>query len=448
MKRNIIILLFSILSFSALSQNGTFHLICVIDRYSNIAESCKKDFDNIKKFITNVTNDLKIPLKVYDVEFYAAKSKKFITDFKCSPNDIVFFYYSGHGYRYNDQDVVWPFLNVCKSENDQIDQCALSLNWVYKEIEKKNPRLTISLGDCCNSLIGINEPKMQLSRDIKYKSQHAPEGYKNLFLETKGTIVASGSIPGQYSLGTEDGGIFSNSLIEVLTNSRENSSVNWKLVMAKATTDAESNSKKEQKPHFMVIDEKGTFYSEGNYPDNQLVVNNNVTNNDDNNVVNNNDVPDVNNVNDNPDDNTNDDYNIYTDDEYEEYVEEYDENQLQSDALFSMGLIYIAGLGSDDGNISETEMNSFYEFFNSTMTGWGYQAENVNDFIEKLSKWLENMNENEVQTELTNSLQTLKKSYDDENFNQIVFDNLKQMVDNPKSADFQQMLTYFKSLSD
>jgi hypothetical protein len=77
MKKIIIILFFNLLSLTILAQNGTFHLICVIDRFSNIAESCQKDFDNMKKFITDVTNDLNIPLKVYDIEFYANKSKKF-----------------------------------------------------------------------------------------------------------------------------------------------------------------------------------------------------------------------------------------------------------------------------------------------------------------------------------------------------------------------------------
>ncbi len=425
-KKIIITLIISIITWPIFAQNGTIHLICYIDRYSNIAESCKKDFENIKTLITDVAKDLNIPIKVYDIEFYSTASKKFISDFKCGPNDIVFYYYSGHGFRYDDQDVVWPYMNVCKSNNDPIEKCALSLNWVYQELEKKGPRLTISMGDCCNSLIGMNEPKMSLSRSLSYRSQHAPDGYKKLFLETKGVVVASGSIAGQYSLGTEDGGIYSNSLIEVLKNSRENSAVSWQAVLAKTTSISLTNSDNKQKPQFMVSDGQGIFYSEGKYPDENVIADNN------NNQV----------IEDNP----TDDNNVSDDNNYVEYNEDYNESELQSEALYAMGFIYILGLSADDNNISDAEQEAFYNFFNSTMTDWGYESSNVDEFINELAKWLENMQESDVEAELTNSLSNLKKSYDDENYNTIVFENLKQMVDNQDSEGFEGMLALFKSL--
>jgi hypothetical protein len=444
-KRLSILFIICALACQSFAQTGTFHLICDIDRYSNIAESCKKDFENIKAFLSDVASDLKILIKVYDIEFYATDSKKFISDFKCGPNDIVFYYYSGHGFRYDDQDVVWPYLNVCKKDNDPIEKCALSLNWVYQEIEKKGPRLAISMGDCCNSLIGMNEPKMSLSRNLTFRNQHQPEGYKKLFLETKGIIVASGCIPGQYSLGTDEGGIYTNSLIEVLKNSRENSSVNWKVVLAKATSIAETNSNKEQKPQFMIADSDGKFYSEGKYPENLVIadVNNNVNNNINN--INNNVNNNVNSIvnNDNPD---NQDYNVYDDEDYKEYEDNYDDTEMESEALYSMGFIYILGLSSDDENISDKELNSFYDFFNSTMTDWGYESENVDQFTEELAKWIEKIPESEMEAELTNSLSILKKYYDKENYNTIVFENLVQMVDNPDSEGFKNIVAAFKSM--
>jgi hypothetical protein len=431
MKKKIaIIIIISVLTLPIFAQTGTLHLICNIDRFSNIAESCKKDFANMKTFLTDVTNDLKIPMKVYDVEFYAKDSKKFISNFKCGPNDIVFYYYSGHGFRYDDQDVVWPYMNVCKSNNDPMETCALSLNWVFQEIQKKGPRLTISMGDCCNSLVGMNEPKMSLSRSMTYRSQHVPEGYKKLFLETDGLVVASGSIPGQYSLGTEDGGMYTNSLIEVLKNSRENASVSWKVVLAKAVSITENNSNKEQKPHFMVVDKSGRFYSEGKYPENQDVAD--VNDNNENNQVN--------------DDPTVQDNNVYNEEDYQEYEEGYDQAEVESQVLYSMGFIYILGLSSDDGNISEKELTAFYNFFNSTMTEWGYESENVDQFIDELSKWLENMPESEMENELTNSIKTLKKYYEKDDYNSIVFETLTQMVDNKNAKGFKDILKAFKAL--
>jgi len=447
-KRITITLIICILSWPILAQNVKFHLICNIDRYSNVAESCKKDFDNVKAFFTDVANDLKIPIEVYDVDFYGAESKKFITAFKCSPNDIVFYYYSGHGFRYDDQDVVWPYLHACKKDTDPIDKCSLSLNWVYQEIKKKNPRLTIAIGDCCNSLIGLNEPKMSLSRSLTYRNVHQPNGYKKLFLETKGSIVASGSIPKQYSYGTEEGGMFSNSLIEVLKNSRENPSVTWKAALTKATSITLTNSEKKQKPHFMVSDSQGMFYSEGKYPDDKIIANNtnNKPNNNTsntNNKPNNNNNNKPNNTNNNkPNNNTNN--NTINDDKV--YNEKYNQEEMQSEALYAMGLIYIVGLSADDSDISDAEQTAFYDFFSSTMTDWGYEADNVDQFIVELAKWIENMLESELETELSNSLSILKKYYDAKNYKIIVYDNLNIMVDDKTAQGFKDVLTLFKSM--
>jgi len=437
-KKFSILIILSIQVWPIFAQNITFHLICNIDRYSNIAESCNKDFENVKSNLTAIAYDLNIPIKVYDVEFNANDSKDFIKNFSCGTNDIVFYYYSGHGFRYDDQDVVWPYMNVCKNNSEPDENCALSLNWVFQEIEKKGPRLTIAIGDCCNDLVGINEPKMMLSRNLTFRSQHEPEGYKKLFFETKGVIVASGSIPGQYSLGTIDGGIYTNSLIEVLKNSRENPSASWKLILAKAVNITEANSNKEQKPHFMVIEQNERFYSEGNYPDNQTIVfeDNNHINILNNKVNNNNQVNNSNHNVTNPNENQ----------DYQEFEKNYDETQIQYEALYSMGLVYLLGLSADDNKVSDNESKMFYEFFNSTMTSWGYESENVDEFIDELSKWLGNMDESDIEVELKNSLNILKKYYDVSNYNTIVFDNLKIMVDNKDSQSFKDLMQTYKSL--
>jgi len=450
MKKKITItLIICILTWPTFAQNGTFHLICNIDRYSNVAESCQKDFENVKAFLTDVANDLKIPIKIHDVDFYGAESKKFISAFKCSPNDIVFYYYSGHGFRYDDQDVVWPYLYACKKDTDPIDKCSLSLNWVYQEIKKKNPRLTIAMGDCCNSLIGMNEPKISLSRSLTYKTVHQPVGYKKLFLETKGVIVASGSIPKQYSLGTTEGGMFSNSLIEVLKNSRETPTVTWKSALTKATNLTLTNSEKQQKPHFMVSDGQGMFYSEGKYPDDKIVANNTTNNNKPNNNTNNtnNNKPNNNKPNNNTNNkpnNTNNNTTNSNDDKV--YNETYNQEEMQAEALYGMGLIYVVGLSADDGEISEKEQKAFYDFFSETMINWGYEANNVDEFIGELAKWIENMQDSKFEAELSNSLGILKKYYDAKNYKIIVYDNLNIMVDNKSSQGYKDVLTLFKSL--
>ena len=40
--------------------NGTLHLICSIDKYSNIAESCKEDFKNVKNQFNSIASEIKM----------------------------------------------------------------------------------------------------------------------------------------------------------------------------------------------------------------------------------------------------------------------------------------------------------------------------------------------------------------------------------------------------
>ena len=52
----------------------TIHVINVIDRYSNIAESCDVDAKNIEKLFTNISNDIGMTLETYNIEFDQAKT--------------------------------------------------------------------------------------------------------------------------------------------------------------------------------------------------------------------------------------------------------------------------------------------------------------------------------------------------------------------------------------
>jgi hypothetical protein len=136
-----------------------------------------------------------------------------IEEFKCANDDVVIFYYSGHGVRaYQDAS---EFPQLCLGSSNQKD--FISLEYVKEKIEKKGPGLAIILADCCNSYNSNVMPKETVMITARArasdKSSH-DEGMRKLFLETKGSIIAASSRKGEVSWGSSYyGGLFTNGFL-------------------------------------------------------------------------------------------------------------------------------------------------------------------------------------------------------------------------------------------
>ena len=92
-----------------------------------------------------------------------------------------------------------------------------SLSQVLKRIEAKQPRLSIVLGDLCNSLSNAIPQKDVPEMKGATKISKAPcDFYKDLFLKVKGSIISSSSRPGETSAAFSDGGAFTICFTEAL----------------------------------------------------------------------------------------------------------------------------------------------------------------------------------------------------------------------------------------
>lgn len=178
-----------------------------------------------------------------------------LNNLSCGKDDIVIFYYSGHGGR-SPQETQDPFpwmqLVVDPYHTPWAASHYFSLSQVLKKIKAKQPRLSIVLGDLCNSLSNAIPHKEIPEMKGATKISKAPcDFYKDLFLKVKGSIIASYSKPGETSAAYEDGGAFTICFTEALQIMVSNNmKPDWNILLNNAKLRTSNMTDGEQNPIF------------------------------------------------------------------------------------------------------------------------------------------------------------------------------------------------------
>jgi len=97
--------------------------------------------------------------KITGTNFTKNAVNKAIAQLKPGPKDVVIFYYSGHGFRYNEDVSSYPRMALVANANQSPDAANLALEDVYNRILKRGALVTIVLADCCNEKYGAAPPK-------------------------------------------------------------------------------------------------------------------------------------------------------------------------------------------------------------------------------------------------------------------------------------------------
>ncbi len=209
MNRNINVLFLLIGIFvSHISMAATLHVIIVGDtNASDIGRSVTIDVRRIENLMKIVSKSTELRLNIQKITGNNLTPKNVenaVNHISPGSNDVVFFYWTGHGY--NRGDSVLPTMYLGKQES-----LNLGLSKIAKIIRGKNPRFSIVIGDTCNKPINGNR------RDINL-SIRGSENYKKLFLKYKGQVLAGGSKVGGYSYGNgRTGGVYTTAFLNSLT---------------------------------------------------------------------------------------------------------------------------------------------------------------------------------------------------------------------------------------
>jgi len=175
----IIILLFSALSVSAgnhiparyiskdalrlekKASGGRMFLITVIDSNDkDIGKRCEIDLDEITYTFSEIADwlfmDMEAPKVIMGDEFSKAAVDDAIDNWLQSQNpgkdDIVVFYYSGHGFRYPGDVSPYPRMWLKTTTDQDVSRNNLRMEEdIYERIRKMGAGVNLVISDCCNT---------------------------------------------------------------------------------------------------------------------------------------------------------------------------------------------------------------------------------------------------------------------------------------------------------
>ncbi|MFT5777751.1 MAG: hypothetical protein ACI837_000699 [Crocinitomicaceae bacterium] len=232
-------------------ETVNLHLVIVANtKISDIGASTKVDADNLTGELSGIAEVLKMNFKktvISGVDFTKTKLENALTALNPQPNDMVVFYYSGHGFRYSGEQVKYPQLDMRYNAYQEMGEgTTVNLEDIYDVITKKGGRLNIILGDCCNNDIGTTRQVGTNFMASRGNVNADVEKLKKLFLNSSGNLIAAGASKGEYSWCSSQGGFFTNSFISALREEssalRANDVANWADIISKTKTSTLSKS--------------------------------------------------------------------------------------------------------------------------------------------------------------------------------------------------------------
>jgi hypothetical protein len=201
---------------------------------ASIGETCVLDKHKVDRMFRSVAlaADLKFDLVLIEgKEATPLNILSKMDSLDVQADDVVVFYYTGHGYRVTDKESIWPIMCLSQENFPGLDfETALTV------FQEKSPRLFLAMADCCNSVIeGMSyEDLSLLSRRLENPDQRQKNA-KELFRKSRGSIYFMGCDVTQYSFcNWIEGGYFTHSFITALRNSLISPQVpDWQTVCEK-----------------------------------------------------------------------------------------------------------------------------------------------------------------------------------------------------------------------
>ncbi len=208
-------------------NDATLYCITVTDDVDEkISKTTIMDRDNIQHFFGYGANVLNMKVRYVAIQgkdFNFKKVNSVVRNLKAGPNDIILFSYSGHGFSYSkDPAFQYPQLALWHGDKNAafFRSNSINLETIFNTLRTKGARLTIVLGDCCNTDAGITRkleepeppPPASIGMEVLIR-----RNYMRLLMEAEGAYIACAAKKGEPAAGdTLSGGFFTSNFTRIL----------------------------------------------------------------------------------------------------------------------------------------------------------------------------------------------------------------------------------------
>lgn len=198
-----IFLFFGALVFSSLhtvAYAADLHLILIGDTASkDLESSIYLDLEAMERHASEISRYTGLKVRTQHITgrtAVAAEILAAVNRLETADDDVIFFYFSGHGYRTPSKgDNPWPNLYFATN------QTGVDLLEVAEVLNNKKARFKLVLADCCNNSLPDHLAPPVLKKQIEAKAvdRKIRQNFERLFIDKKGLVLIASSKAGQSS---------------------------------------------------------------------------------------------------------------------------------------------------------------------------------------------------------------------------------------------------------
>lgn len=256
------ILLFFAVCFGFSLSAQTLHTLIFINEQEKGREADRQaDMRKMKAFVGDVSKRLnyKNGLRTHSgSEFTVANVYSELSRLNVQYNDIVIFYYHGHGANMSGSgnNYKWPSMHITPDNDDHSSSTFLNLLQVKTELENRcrQAKLVLCIADCCNGY--YYQPAPVVSMEVNGRDY-----IKKLFTGFSGQkfIMVSASKPGQLGYSASTGSVYGDCFRDAVNYYCETNTPTWESVLYQAQADTKrcnANSGYTSEPQYEIYNKK------------------------------------------------------------------------------------------------------------------------------------------------------------------------------------------------
>jgi hypothetical protein len=217
-----------------------------------IGKSCAFDMQRMTETFSDICDFLGISFAldvatVSGKDYNMANVKKMIANINPRENDIVVFYYSGHGFRKCrpnkpcEDNRPFPYLDLRTKPDNTFWVNSMNIEDIFNTIKAKPARLNLVISDCCNSAPETRNAKGQRSVvGVRGDVEGSEANYRTLFLVPKtpqpprSFLITAADVDQKASSNDDFGGFFSycfKATLEKNLSALKKTDVSWETIM-------------------------------------------------------------------------------------------------------------------------------------------------------------------------------------------------------------------------